>query len=313
MKKKFNKAKEGVKGFFRPRSRQSVLATPERSRGSSQEPVAAHDQEMPTAPPPIFSGNRQLIIPHANAAPGHNTLALKVPTPEPSSRPEDTSGVTVAYTHLPIEPSTSEIIGGVGAQVVDIPQDVKVLETQAQEVDEKEHNKAIATPQRSRGNSQEPAATHDQAISTAPPDILPASCESTVAQADATPSEDASALKVPSPEPSPQPEHTSGVAAADTQLHFEPSTHATIRSAETQVVETTQDVKGLATQRQEVDDKTLIKKHEKAIPTGQALLSLCSFGKIAYTLWPSQSGLPRRKASSITTATTPPLWAMVRS
>ena len=165
MKKKFNKAKEGVKGFFRPRSRQSVLATPERSRGSSQEPAAAHDQEMPTAPPPIFSGNRQLIISHANAVPGHDTLALKVPTPEPSPRPEDTSGV----------------------------------------------------------------------------------------------------------------------AAADTQLHFEPSTHATIRSAETQVVEITQDVKELATQRQEVDDKTLIKKHEKAIPTGQALLSLCSFERIAYT------------------------------
>ena len=166
---------------------------------------------------------------------------------------------------------------------MDITQDVKALETQSQEVDEKEHEKAIATPERSRGSSQEPVATHDQGMSTTLSTILPASCESIVAQADATPSEDASALKAPAPEPSPQPEHGSGVAAAYTPLHFQPSTHATIRSAETQVAETTQDVKELATQRQEVDDKTLIMKHGKAIPTGQELLSLFSFGRMAYT------------------------------
>jgi len=280
MKKKFNKAKEGVKGFFRPRSRQSVLATPERSRGSSQEPAAAHDQEMPTAPPPIFSGNRQLITPHANAAPGHDTLALKVPTPEPSPRPEDTSGVAVAYTHLPIEPSTSEIIDDVGAQVVNITQDVRALEMQSQEVDEKEHDKVIATPEWSRGSSQEPAATHDQAMSTAPPAILPARRESIIPQANATPSDDAPVLKAPAPEPSPQPEHASDVAAAYIQLNSEPPTRVNIGSVKTQAAEGTQDVKEFGTQWQGVNEEKLMKKHEKAIITGQALLSICSLGRI---------------------------------
>jgi len=171
---------------------------------------------------------------------------------------------------------------------VDITQDVKALETLAQEVDEKDHDKAIATPERSRGSSQEPAATHNQAMSTAPPATLPASREPIVPQANATPSENTPALEAPEPEPEPepepQPEHTSGVAVAYTHLPIEPSTSATIRSAETRVAETTQYVKKPATQRQEVGDELLTKNDKKAITTGQGLFSSCSFGITAYTV-----------------------------
>jgi len=151
--------------------------------------------------------------------------------------------------------------------------------------------RVLATPERSRGSTREPAATHDQEMSTAPPAMLPRSRESIV---------------------SPQPEHTSNVAEAYTQPPFEPSTRAIVESIGAQVAEITQDVKQFRTQRQEVDNEKLMKKHEKAIITGEALLSLCSFGRIAYTLWPSQSGSPRRQASSITTATPPQLRATGR-
>jgi len=63
MKKKFNKAKDGVKGFFRPRSRQSVLATPLRSRHSSQEPAATNDPEISTTPSAVEIANQSVIAP----------------------------------------------------------------------------------------------------------------------------------------------------------------------------------------------------------------------------------------------------------
>jgi len=49
------------------------------------------------------------------------------------------------------------------------------------------------------------------------------------------------------------------------------------------VVEITQDVKELGTQRQEVDEEQPMKKHENAITTGQPLLSHCSFEILTHT------------------------------
>ena len=72
-------------------------------------------------------------------------------------------------------------------------------------------------------------------------------------------------------------------------------------------MEITKDVEELGMQRQDIDEEKLM------ITTGQALLSIGSFGKIILTLWPSQGGLSRGQASSITTATPPLLWAMGRS
>ena len=53
---------------------------------------------------------------------------------------------------------------------------------------------------------------------------------------------------------------------------------------ETHVAGITKDMQEPGTERREVEAEKLMKKHEKAIPTGQALLSLCSFGRMAYTL-----------------------------
>ena len=145
MKRKYSIVKDKDEGALRSRSRQRVLSTPEESRGSSQEPAVTHDQEMSTAPPAISSETRPLIAPRANVTPSEDRPALKAPAPEPSPQPKDTSSVAEAFAHLPIEASTSEIIEGVGAHVVDITTDVKVLETQSQEVDEKQHDKAITT------------------------------------------------------------------------------------------------------------------------------------------------------------------------
>jgi len=58
---------------------------------------------------------------------------------------------------------------------------------------------------------------------------------------------------------------------------------------EKQVAEMTQDVKELGVQRQEVEGEKLMKKHEKVITTGQALLSPCLFRRMTYTLQPSKS------------------------
>jgi len=167
--------------------------------------------------------------------------------------------------------------------------------------------RVLATPEQSRGSSQEPAGAHDQQMSIAPPAMLLGSREFIAPQAYATPSEDNPALNAAAPEPSPQLEYTSGVTAYP-HLPFEPSTHAIIGSGGAQVVDTTQDVKALEAQSQAVVEK----EHDKQITSGQALCSLCVYWKIAYTLWPSQSGLPGWEASSITTATPPPLRAMER-
>ena len=145
MKRKYSIVKDRDEGVSRSRSRQRVLATPERSRGSSQEPAGTRDQEMSTAPPAIFSETRQLIAPQANAKPSEDRPALKAPAPEPSPQPKHTSSVAEAFAHLPIEASTSEIIEGVGAQVVDVTTDAKVLETPSQKLDEKQHDTAITT------------------------------------------------------------------------------------------------------------------------------------------------------------------------
>ena len=48
MKRKYDKPNDEFKGSSRPRSRQRVLATPERSHRSSQEPAATHDHEVST-------------------------------------------------------------------------------------------------------------------------------------------------------------------------------------------------------------------------------------------------------------------------
>jgi len=147
MKRKHDETNEKSEDFLRPRSRQRVLATPERSRGSSQEPAGTHDQEMSTAPPAILPASRESIVPQTNATPSEDAPALMAPAPETSPQPQYTSSVAVVYGHLPIEPSTSDIIEVVGTQVVDVTTDVKVLETPSQEVDEKEHDKAITTGQ----------------------------------------------------------------------------------------------------------------------------------------------------------------------
>jgi len=145
MKRKHDETSGKSEDFLRPRSRQRVLATPEQSRGSSQEPAGAHDQQMSIAPPAMLLGSRELIAPQTYATPSDDAPALKAAAPEPSPRPKHTPNVAAAFAHLPIEASTSEIIEGVGAQVVDVTTDVKVLETQSQEVDEKQHDKAITT------------------------------------------------------------------------------------------------------------------------------------------------------------------------
>jgi len=48
MKRKYDKANDEFEAFLRPRSRQRVLATPERSHRSSQKPAATLDHEVST-------------------------------------------------------------------------------------------------------------------------------------------------------------------------------------------------------------------------------------------------------------------------
>jgi len=95
----------------------------------------------------MFPESHESITPHANATPSEDAPALEAPTPEPSLQPGHTSNVAAADTSLSFAPSTSAILGGVGAQVVDTKEDVKAVETQSQDVDEKEREKAITTGQ----------------------------------------------------------------------------------------------------------------------------------------------------------------------
>jgi len=136
MKKNFNKAKDGVKGFFRPRSRQNVLATPERSRGSSQEPAATHDPEILTTPSAVEIASQAMISPIANATPSEDAPALEAPARGPSPQPEHTSSVTAAYTQLLVESFTRASTGSLEMQVAESTQDVNDLGTQFQEADE---------------------------------------------------------------------------------------------------------------------------------------------------------------------------------
>jgi len=167
--------------------------------------------------------------------------------------------------------------------------------------------RVLAAPERSRPSGQEPAVTHDPEISATTSTAVIESQAEIETTANATLSGDVPALKTPAPEPSPRPEHTSSVAEADTQLPLELSTCEITGSVDTQIAKSTQGVTELRTQRQEVEEEKLMTRHEKAITTGQALLSLRAFWRIAYTLRLSQSGLPRKQTSSITTATPSPL------
>jgi len=142
----------------------------------------------------------------------------------------------------------------------------------------------LTTPSRSPGISHELSATNDPDISNTTGFIALASQGVIAPQANATPGGDVLALEASAPVPSPQSEHTSNIEEAYTKPHFEPSTHVIIGSIEMQVAETTQDVDKVGTQRQEADEAMRMTRREKAITTGQALLSPCSFRRITHAL-----------------------------
>jgi len=63
MKRKYDKTNDKFEGFVRPRSRQRLLASPERSHRSSQEPAATHDQDISTTSSAIVLASQAAIAP----------------------------------------------------------------------------------------------------------------------------------------------------------------------------------------------------------------------------------------------------------
>jgi len=153
------------------------------------------------------------------------------------------------------------------------------------------HQSTPATPARSARSSQDPAATHYQAISATSSTVVLASQAAVAPTADATPTAEISALETPAPKPSPQPEHTPNYAA----IYLEP------------VVKTQGDERGAF----EVEE--LKEKPEDAITTGWSLLWLWPCTIIAYTFQASKNGLHRTQASPIRLATSTPSSPTVRS
>ena len=146
MKQKYNIAKDRVKGFIRPRSRQSVLATP------SPSPSATHGQDISITPSVAEIASQAPISPRANATPSDDDAsALEAPASVPSPQAEHTSNAAEAYTLLRFEPPTRATTRGVGSQVAESTQDVNELGSQRQEVDEdklmKRQKKPITTGQ----------------------------------------------------------------------------------------------------------------------------------------------------------------------
>ena len=112
------------------------------------------------------------------------------------------------------------------------------------------HQSALATPARSARSSQDPTATHYQAISATSSAVVLVSQGAVAPTADATPTAEIPALETPAPEPSPQPESTPNYA----ETYLEP------------VVKTQGDERGA------FEAEELKEKPENAITAGWSLL-----------------------------------------
>jgi len=95
MKRKYDKAKDQLKGFLRPRSRQSALSVPARSPRSSQELATTQDHGIPTTSSAIVRADTPsagAFVPEVTPEPFPHSEArgLSMPADDPILRIEDT-------------------------------------------------------------------------------------------------------------------------------------------------------------------------------------------------------------------------------